>query len=791
MFRRLRRSAAARLGFLLSLLAAPVEGRAADGPDGLDAPGAPAAAAAAALTPALFDMTVNGQAGSEPATFLRDARGRLYLSGATLRSWRLRVPAHSAVQLDDEFFYPASALPRLRVSIDEATQSVAIVAEPDGFELQEAAIHDDGWGPMTPSGTGGFLNYDLFAEHVRGETSVAGAFEAGFFTRHGAATTTFIASAGGDRTRLTRLETTWTIDRPNSMTSIRIGDAISAAGPGTSPVRFGGIQYARNFAVRPGFLTMPLPIASGSAAVPSIVDVYVNSALQSQQQVAPGPFELSNVPVPSGGGTVQLVVRDLLGREIVTEQSYYASAGLLRRGLHDFSYEAGFLREGFGKQSNRYGSFFISTAHRYGFSDRLTGEATVQASRSLQVAGVAASAILFDLAQVGGSVAVSHSRQRGTGFRVAASAERRTTGLSFGLLADYASSGFTTLGRDDARPLPRFTVQAFADLPWSRGAIGVNLLHRTFRGEDDETLIGVFGSWRISDRFQFQAYARHSILGIRRTSVGAHLSMALGGRRSASASLDGSRREQAATLSYQDDPPAGIGGGYRVTARLGEAGGAEATYTHNFRLASVTGQLSHARGDTGVRLSAAGSIGMVDGRVFASRSLGDSFATVEVPGFAGVRVYAENQPVGRTDRNGFIVIPGLRAFERNTLRIEQGDLPLDATIEADEMMIRPFARAGAAVRFAISRERGALLRVRLPDGTPLPSGAQVRIEGRNGSFVVVTGGEVYVPDLAGAARLTASWAGGQCSFPAMVPESDDPQPRIDNLVCRSQAYAAR
>ena len=66
------------------------------------------------------------------------------------------------------------------------------------------------------------------------------------------------------------------------------------------------MQYARNFAVQPGYLTMPLPIASGTAAVPSVVDVYVNNTLQGQQQVAPGPFELSNVPVPSGNGTVAI-----------------------------------------------------------------------------------------------------------------------------------------------------------------------------------------------------------------------------------------------------------------------------------------------------------------------------------------------------------------------------------------------------------------------------------------------------------------------------------------------------
>lgn len=779
MARRSRHSLRARLAVAFALLLGAGEAAAQS-----------VAATVPALAPALLDATVNGQASDGPIQFQRDAEGRLFIGGETLRRWRIRPPQAQAIMIDGETYFPATALDGLRLAIDEGRQSVTIDADPAAFELQRETLDDDDLIPMTPPGTGLFLNYDLLVEHVRGETSAAGAFEAGLFTPRGTLLNSFIASAGGDRTQLTRLETTWTLDRPHSMTSIRIGDSISAAGPGAAPVRFAGIQFARNFAVRPGFLTLPLPAVGGSAAVPSVVDLYVNGTLQTQRQVAPGPFELSNVPAPSGGGTVQIVVRDLLGREIITEQAYYSSAGLLRRGLHDFSYEAGLLRKDFGRRSNRYGSFFASTAHRYGVSDHVTVEATAQASRSLQMAGVALTSIMFDLAQIGGSIAVSRS-PRGTGFRAAASLERRSTGFSFGLLADYASPAFTTLGLDPAKPLPRYTLQAFADLPWSRGGIGINLLHRSPRDAPDETLVGVFASWRISDRFQLQAYARHTIVGERRTSFGAHLSVALGGRRSAWASVDGSRRERAATVSYQDDPPAALGGGYRVTARAGAGGGAEATYTHNLAAASLTAQLSHARGATGARLSAAGSIGFIDSRLFASRRIGESFAAVRVPGFAGVRVYADNQPVGRTDASGFIVVPGLRPFERNAIRIEQGDLPIDATLEREEIALRPFARAGAATRFAVSRERGVLLRIRLANGAPLPAGAVVRAERGAQAYVAVSGGEVYAPGLAGHQRLEARWPSGRCGFTVLVPGGDDPQPRVDNIICGSDSYVAR
>jgi len=786
-----RLPAPAKLGLFLSLLLGSAGLSAEDLAANAAEEGPAATVAEAALQPALLDVTVNGQRGEEPAQFLRGPTGALYVSANFLRDWRIRVPIAVPIRYEGQLYYPASEIPTLRLSLDQAAQSVAIDADPSAFERQLQTFGPDELMGMSAPSSGAFVNYDLFVEHVGGRTSAAGVFDGAVFTRHGAGATSFIASAGGDRARITRLETTWTIDRPNSMTTLRIGDSISFAGPGAAPVRFGGFQYARNFAVRPGYLTMPLPVAGGSAAVPSIVDVYVNSTLQGQQPVQPGPFELANIPVPSGGGTVQLVVRDLLGREIVSEQSYYASSMLLRSGLHDFSYEAGFLREDFGRKSNRYGTFFVSTTHRYGFSDRLTGEATAQASESRQMIGVALTAVpSFDLGQVGGSVAISHS-EKGWGFRAAASFERRTSGFSFGLLADYTSPSYTTLGLRDDRPPPRYTVQAFADVALSRGGIGVNFLHRSIRDEPDQSVAGVFANWRVTPRASVQLYARRSMFGRNETAFGAHLSIALGGRRSGSMSFEHNRGGTAGTISYQDDPPAGTGGGLRAIARIGDNKGGELAYVRNLPMATVTAQASYVGGTGGVRLSATGSAGFMDGRGFAARTLGESFAAVRLDGYPGVRVYANNQPVGVTDRSGFVMIPGLHAFLPNVIRIEQADLPLDATLASEEVTVRPFARAGTIVRFPIQRERGAVLRISFENGSPLPAGAQISIEAQRAIATVVTGGEVYLSDARGAIIGEARWEGGTCTFSATIPDGEDPQPRIDNVICRERTrYAA-
>ena len=776
------RFAAIKLSLLGLLLATAGTAIAAEGGAGEVSAGADAAA----LEPTLLDVTVNGQAMGEPMLLHRDSGGGLYANEALLRQWRIRLPAAAPVTVDGEAWYRIDNHPALRATLTAAEQSLAIEARSELFERQSADLGAAQAFEMTPSGSGGFLNYDVIGEYSRGAFSLSGAFEAGAFTRFGVGSTGIVVRSGGGGARLLRLDTSWTIDRPDRLTSIRIGDAVTTGGTGVSPLRFGGIQYARNFATRPGYLTMPLPALQGSAAVPSVVDIYVDNQLQGSRNVAPGPFELTNVPVHSGGGTVQLVMRDLLGRQIVTEQSYYASSLLLRRGLHDYSYEIGFLRSDYGTRSNDYGAPIASTSHRYGLSDRITLEGHALASRDVQTAGLGGAYALFDLGMIGGSIAVSRSG-RGTGMLVSGSAERRTDGLSFGLRAEYASDRFTQLGSAaDERP-PRLTVQAFADMPLLGGSVGLNLLHRSRRGgeQGEESLAGIHASMPLIDGTAVQLFARRAVAGSGRTVIGAHLSLALGGRRSAAAGVEYRDGGFSNNFSYQDDAPAGIGSGYRASAHI--SGGRrtmESVYTYNAAPASFSAHLSRAGSRTGVRLSARGSFGLVGGRAFAARALGASFAEVRVGDHAGVRVYSDNQLIGTTGKGGSLVIPALRAFDRNMIRIDESDLPLDVRIAETELLVRPFARAGAVVRFDVRRERGVLLQIALEDGSALPAGALVKLVGSPEVHVAVSGGEVYIPALDGTAALEASWGGRICRVEVTVPETEDVQPHIAGLICR-------
>ncbi len=158
-------------------------------------------------------------------------------------------------------------------------------------------------------------------------------------------------AGAGARAVFSRLDTSWRYDLPHRMETLVAGDTVGVGGGWSRPVRYGGIRWGRDFGMRPGYVTLPQISLAGQAALPSTVEVLVNNARRLSQPVQPGPFDLTNVPITTGAGEIGLVVRDLLGRETVVTQSYYASPRLLAPGLSDFSFESGLLRTGYGRRA--------------------------------------------------------------------------------------------------------------------------------------------------------------------------------------------------------------------------------------------------------------------------------------------------------------------------------------------------------------------------------------------------------------------------------------------------------
>ena len=144
----------------------------------------------------------------------------------------------------------------------------------------------------------------------------------------------------------------------------------------------GGVRIRRDFLLRPDLVTSPVQQFSGSAAVPSTVDVFNNQSRSFSQAITGGPFNISNIPLATGPGTMRVVLRDANGKETVSEYAYYTSTSILAPGLLDYSLETGFARRFYGQLSDDYGADPIASASaRYGVSPQWPSRATRRGGR--------------------------------------------------------------------------------------------------------------------------------------------------------------------------------------------------------------------------------------------------------------------------------------------------------------------------------------------------------------------------------------------------------------------------
>lgn len=736
-------------------------------------------------------VQVNRQAPPVTALFLITADHRLSARRADLEQWRLRVPADAVFRHQGEDYVPLAALDGLSSRLDLTNQTLELTAPARLFSHSDIAASALRPKPAMPTTLGAFFNYDVVADRSDSDSAgprVNGFFEAGTYDGFGVITTSALRRDLGTRTDTLRLDSTWTLDRPAKMASLRVGDAISRAASWGGAVRFGGLQWSTNFATQPGFVTMPLPGLSGEAVLPSTVDLYVNDIRRLHQDVAPGPFTLQDAPVITGQGEARLVVRDLLGREQVTTQAFYASPRLLRRGLQDFSYELGTARENYGLASNDYGRTLAVGTHRYGFSDRFTGEAHAEVLAGQQTAGLGGAFLLPAVGVLSGAVAGSHS-DAGNGGLAALGLEHQGRRFNFGVNSQVADARFTYLGLAPGMPAPRQRSRAYVSLA-SAGHGSASLAYSVEDRRDQPALELLNASYSMSllQRASLSLYALHSLGAVRDTTVGLTFTLPLDGRRNLSA---GGSHHAGASQGYvelQQGLPAGSGVGYRLRAGLDDNGGnGLASVSAQTGVGTYTLEAAHTPQQDGLRAGASGGVVLVRDGLFLSRRLTDSFAVVHVPGFANVRVYADNQLVAHTDANGDALLPRLRPYQKNPVRIEADDLPLDASVGSISIDAVPAWRSGLSLEFPVRRSRGVTLHLLGDDGQPVPAGAVARLASNEASFPVGRQGLLYLTDPAPQSQVAVTWPGGRCGFALAVPASSDPLPDLGTHTCRGDS----
>ncbi len=558
----------------------------------------------------------------------------------------------------------------------------------------------------------GFFNYSLSAANLK---DVAGFGEAGLSMSRGLLYSSFSRPANG---QLIRGMSNFIFDDRTHLNRWTVGDAVvSPSDPLGGSAILTGVTVARNFNLDPYFIRFPSMNLAGTALTPSRVDVYVNGVLVSEQEVPPGPFQLRGVQVTPGSGNTQLVIRDAFGREQVQTADYYYSTSVLERGLSEFVYSAGVEREQLGVRSFARGDPTAVAFQRYGFTDWLTAGGRAEVSRGLWSGGPTASVRTWV-----GDFGLSGSFSSDTGSTGAAGAlsylylNRR---FGFGGQFQAMSRDYATLSLPKTSDRALTQASAFASISGRRGSLSAQYSRNAMRDTGNltrTTLLASFSVARGASLILSAASVNQG--GARHGEYFAGASFSLGRNTTASAGFSKQGDQNQTTFEVDRPVPVGTGMGYRISSIFSgdgtRSGAASLSYQTAFGRYDLTGDPFQS--GSRPSLSAAGGLVFAGGALKLSPPIQDSYALVRVPGVEGVRVFASNQLVGRTDGQGNLLVPSLLSYYGNPLRIEDKDVPMTYQVDGVEKTIAPPYRGGAVVVFPVRQHRSVTGKVTVVSG---------------------------------------------------------------------------
>lgn len=752
-------------------------------------PPPPSEQAAIADATLYLDLQVNQVAKAELVPVQQRA-GRLYLASEVLREAGIRLPGEpqGEVALDE--------IPGLHGDYDSQNQRLLLQVPPAWLPDQQVGERNLYPASDARSSFGALLNYDAYLNDTdEGGSYLAAWNELRLFDDWGTFSTTgqwrqsFNGAQAQGRQGFLRYDTTFRYTDELRLLTYEAGDLVTGALPWTTSVRVGGLQLSRDFGARPDLVTYPLPAFAGEAAVPTSLDLFINGYKSSSTELQPGPYTLTNVPFINGAGEAVVVTTDALGRQVSTTLPFYVTSSLLTKGLSDFSVAAGSLRRDYAVRDFAYGPGVASATLRHGVSDYFTLETHAESAESLMLGGLGGNLRLGTFGVL--NAALTQSRFEGdTGQQLALGYQYNSRRIGFNYQRVQRHGDYTDLSLVDS-PFTRLSQrseQATLSLNLDRyGSLGAGYFDVRAGDGTRTRLINLSWSkplWRNSSLY----LSANREVGDSQWAVQAQLVIPFDLRGTLAFSAERSKDGQdLQRVNYSQAVPVGGGVGYN----LGYAtGGNRDDYRQadlTWRLQSVQLQVG-AYGSSGEMTrwaDASGSLVLMDAGLFAANRIDDAFVVVSTSGYADVPVRYENQQIGRTDRNGHLLVPYSSGYYRGKYEIDPMDLPADVLAPQVEQRVAVRRGSGYLLEFPLKRVLAASLVLVDADQQELKLGSRVRHQESGGEAVVGWDGLVYLENLAPHNRLQVDKAdGGQCQVAFDLPEGQGPIPLIGPLECR-------
>jgi outer membrane usher protein len=621
-----------------------------------------------------------------------------------------------AARLD---IYAARAPPRRRVTFEQRTYAKPLTGLVGGYGLSAQRV-DDG----TDAGFTAFGDMSLTLH-----------------TPHGRLQNDVVAIRADGEGRLRRIQTVYERDFPETLTRLSLGDTFTRA-PGWGRIgALAGIQYGTDFSMDPDDSWRPYRTFQALLRQQSEVDVRVNGVLRQKQSVDPG-FNDFQIAPEAGLNEVEVTIREAGGLSRIEDYSFFASPESLASGVTDYSVSVGVPRRFRGASSEYDDTLLASGLVRRGLSDAITAEAYSELGDGAGLLGGGGQVIAEQIGVLSLSAGMSRNEAGETGRVVSAGFERNTRRGSLQVRARFADPDYADAASARGAAFPDRSIRASGGVYTKAGSFRAAYVDEADKVLRDRRFLSV--EWEKpfrGDRFSlsasaFQDFARDEtgLAVTLRASFGAYNAgggyQTAGGRGASSVQLGRARQpgertqwavraaEGDAGTLYQGDLVADLG-----TADILLNGG-------------VFGETSQ------LMAGARGGFVWMPGRVSMQRQTTGASALVRMPELEGVPIYKDNRVVATIGENGLALIPDIRPYEINTLRLRPEDIPLDFQVGDFTTQFIP-RRGLSEVVFDVRRQTALAFTIETPGGAPLPSGSRAELLGSGLACLTGLEGRVY------------------------------------------------
>ncbi|OCY33394.1 fimbrial protein [Acinetobacter pittii] len=720
-----------------------------------------------------LNISINSNASEDLVAVKQSKDGKLYIRSSALKTLRLKMDEH----IPDNQWICINDLNGIQFKYLENEQSLNLKVPSNmltgySVDLSGQQVTNPHLLKMKPLNAA-ILNYSLYNTITNDENAFSGTAEGIFNSAIGNFSSGVLYNGSNENSysheKWVRLETKWQYVDPEKIRIYTLGDFISNSPDWGSSVRLAGFQWSSAYSQRGDIVTSALPQFSGSAALPSTLDLYVNQQKIYSGLVPSGPFDIKQLPFISGN-EVTLVTTDATGQQSLTKKPYYFSSKILAKGINEFSVDVGVPRYNYGLYSNDYDdATFASGAIRYGYSNSLTLSGGAEASTDgLSNLGTGFAKNVLGIGVINADIAASQYKDE-NGYSALLGLEGRISkNISFNTsyrkvfdnyfdLARVSQVRYLKDNQINAESQNYLNYSALADEIFRAGinynfyaGYGLYLGYNQIKYSDNSyKLLSTNLSGSLDKNWGFYAsaykdYENHKDYGVYfalrytpSSKVNAITSVS---------SDSGSLRYRQEIFGLSEPQIGSFGwGGYVERDQDTNENNASVYASYRARAAYLTGRYNRFGDNDQVAVSATGSLVAAAGRIFAANEIGDGYAVVTNAGPQS-QIINGGVNLGETDKSGRFLIPSLMPYQVNHIYLDPSYLPLNWNVKSTDQKTVVGYRQGTLVDFGAHQVISGLVKLVDQKKTPLMPGYTIRINGQQNGMVGYDG-EVFIPNL--------------------------------------------